>query len=251
MTATRVVLHQFPSSHYNEKARWALDWKGIAHERRDYLPGPHAPQMLRLSKQTATPVLELDGEVIPGSARIIDALERRFPERPLYPADPAERQRALEIQTHFDREFGPAVRTALFSVLLEEPAYVCRLFAGKRSPLVRGLYRGLFPLTRLLMARGNGVTGPDAVAKAFATTERGLDYVAERIGPSGQLAGGAFSVADLTCAAFLALVVDAPHPEMEKPKPIPAGVRGFLARFAAHPAARWALGQYTRHRPRI
>ena len=28
------VLWHFPISHYNEKARWALDWKRIPHVRR-------------------------------------------------------------------------------------------------------------------------------------------------------------------------------------------------------------------------
>ena len=35
------VLWQFTASHYNEKARWALDWKRLPHERRAVLPGPH------------------------------------------------------------------------------------------------------------------------------------------------------------------------------------------------------------------
>src|SRR6267143_212223 len=34
-------LHQFRLSHFNEKARWALDFKGVPHVRRSYLPGPH------------------------------------------------------------------------------------------------------------------------------------------------------------------------------------------------------------------
>jgi len=33
MTGPPVLWH-FPISHYNEKARWALDWKGIPHLRR-------------------------------------------------------------------------------------------------------------------------------------------------------------------------------------------------------------------------
>jgi glutathione S-transferase len=88
MSEHSLVLHQFPASHYNEKARWALDWKGLAHRRISYLPGPHVPRIRRLSGQAQTPVLVLDGRVVAGSAQIIDALERAFPERPLYPEDP-------------------------------------------------------------------------------------------------------------------------------------------------------------------
>ena len=86
------ILWQFRASHFNEKARWALDWKGIRHERRSLLPGPHAPVVLWLTGQTAVPVLQIDGETVADSTRIIEALERRSPERPL-PAPPRREPR--------------------------------------------------------------------------------------------------------------------------------------------------------------
>ena len=79
MADSDLVLHMFPASHYNEKARWALDWKGLPHRRVPYLPGPHAPQIQRLTGQTATPVLVTNGRAIAGSAQIIDALESAYP----------------------------------------------------------------------------------------------------------------------------------------------------------------------------
>ena len=69
------VLWQFTGSHFNEKARWALDWKGVRHERRSLLPGPHALKIWRMTGQTSVPVLELDGRAIHDSTRIIAALE--------------------------------------------------------------------------------------------------------------------------------------------------------------------------------
>jgi glutathione S-transferase len=243
------VLHQFPYSHFNEKARWGLDWKGVRHRRVTYLPGPHFRPIRRLSGQTATPVLELDGVVIPGSAAILDALERRFPERPLLPADPVLRARALELQRRFDDEFGPAVRTAVFSVLIEEPGYLCRIFAtGQRAP-VRWLYRAAFPLTRPLMARGNGVDDPAGVERAFVRVEEALDLVAREAGPTGPLAGEAFSIADLAAAALLAPLVEPGHPDMNRPRPPPERFAAFLARWREHPGARWVCAQYARHRP--
>jgi glutathione S-transferase len=245
-----VVLHQFLHSHYNEKARWALDWKGVPHVRVSYLPGPHLIQIRRLSGQTGTPVLELDGECIAGSARIVAAIEGRFPERPLFPADPGQRRTALAIEEQFDREVGTAVRTALFSVLLEEPTYLSRVFCEGRSRLVRALHRAAFPLNRSGMARANGVGGAAEIARAFARCEEALDEVAKR-GAAGSpaLVGDAFGIADLACAALLAILVDPPHPDMAWPKPLPARMGAFLARWASHPGARWVLDQYARHRP--
>jgi glutathione S-transferase len=249
MDPARVVLHQFAASHYNEKARWALDWKGIPHRRRTYFPGPHALAMQRLSGQRATPVLVLDGEVIPGSARILAVLDRRFPERPLLPEEPKQAERAVALQAHFDDEVGPAVRTAVFSVLIGEPDQLCRTFSQGKPAGPSRLYRRCFPLLRPIIARANGVVDPANVERAFAKSEAALDLVAREVEPSGQLVGERFSLADLACAALLAPLVSPEHPDMAQPRPRPAAIEAFLARFAAHPGAAWVREQYRKHRP--
>lgn len=249
MSEPRIVLHQFQRSHFNEKARWALDWKGLPHVRETYLPGPHVPQMKRLSGQTATPVLVIDGEVIAGSARILAELDRRFPERPLHPADPELRRRALALQQRFDDEVGPAIRTLLFSVLIPEPDYLCEIFASSKPAPVRWLYRRSLPLVKAMIARANAAHDPRDVERARVRTEQALDEVAKTIGPSGQLAGDAFCVADLTAAALLSLLAEPKHPDMARPQPVPARVAELVARYASHPAIAWVNEQYERHRP--
>jgi len=244
-----IVLHQFVSSHFNEKARWALDWKRIAHRRITHFPGPHALAMQRLSGQRATPVLVLDGEVIAGSARIISALDERFPEWRLLPTDPKLAERALALQAHFDAEVGPAVRTAVFSVLIREPDQLCRTFSQGKAAWSSRLYRAAFPLTKLIVARANGVVDPANIERAFAISEAALDLVVREAGPSGQLVGDAFSVADLACAALLAPLVSPDHPDMRAPRPRPVAIEAFLGRFASHPGVAWVREQYRKHRP--
>lgn len=246
--AAKLVLHMFPSSHYNEKARWALDWKGLPHARIPYLPGPHLPQIRRLSGQAQTPVLVMDGDVISGSARIVDALERAFPEPRLYPADPSARERALAVQRRFDDEVGPAVRTLLFAELLHELGHLCALFTRGQPAPKRALYRALLPLVRPVIARGNAVT-PENVPRAAARVEEALDEVARAIGPSGQLVGDAFSVADLGAAALLAPLAELAHPDMARPQPVPPRLEALYARYAKHAAIQWVREQYAKHRP--
>lgn len=248
MSAHDLVLHMFPASHYNEKVRWALDWKGLPHTRIPYLPGPHMPQIKRLSGQPQTPVLVMKGRAIPGSAHIIDELERAYPQPRLYPEDPAARERALETQRRFDDEVGPAVRTAVFSVMIHELGYLCAMFTRGQPALKRVAYRGMLPLVKPLIAKGNGVN-PANVERALALTQQALDETARLVGPSGQIVGDAFSVADLAAAALLAPLANLAHPDMARPQPVPARMAAFYARYEAHPAIQWVREQYAKHRP--
>lgn len=249
MSEPSFLLLQFPYSHFNEKARWAFDFKRVPHRRKSLLPGPHAPFVQRLTGQTAVPIVREGEDLIVGSGAIIDMLEKRYPDPPLYPADAAARRRALEIQQWFDDDVGPCVRRALFSVLLGEPDYVCSMFTEERSGLTRIFYRSTFPLAKGMMKKGMGITGPVAVEEAYKKTAEALDFVAAESAHTGYLAGGAFSVADLAAAALLGPAVAPPDTPMDLPKPRPEALEQWLERWAAHPGAAWVTSVYRRHRP--
>ena len=249
MTTPSVELIQFHRSHYNEKVRWALDWKGVPHVRRSLLPGPHAPTILRLTGKTEVPVLRIDGDVIGGSAAILDALERRFPDPPLLPADATARDTALELARHFDDEVGPVVRRGFIGHILAESTYLCEVFASDRSLLARRAYRVLFPVTKRLMARSMGIRGPASIEAAADATARALDLVAERADRTGYLVGETFTIADLTAAALLAPAVAPDHRDMAYPTPYVASFDRWLGRFRDHPGAAWVRAVYARDRP--
>ena len=129
------VLWHIPVSHYNEKVRWALDLKGVEHERRAPSPPAHIPVARWLTRGRAStfPLLVLDGQAIADSTAIIAALERRHPDPPLYPEDPAERERALELEEFFDEELGPHVRGLAFHEMRKDPAAIAA-FAATMLP---------------------------------------------------------------------------------------------------------------------
>jgi glutathione S-transferase len=242
-----IRLYQFPASHYNEKARWALDWKGIGHERVSLLPGPHAPRMQRLSGRTQTPVLVDGDEVIAGSAEILAHLERRFPEPPLLPTDAGERERALAVAKRFDDEVGPAVRVAMFFEVMSG-AYALRTFCAERSPVVKATYRASFPLVARIMRRSMRIDAGNA-ARGRERTHEALEFVASEAKGSGYLVGDRFSSADLTCAALLMPAVDVG--KLGGPtSPGSDAERAWLARWADHPGAAWVREIYRRHRRR-
>jgi glutathione S-transferase len=243
------VLWQFRASHFNEKVRWALDWKGIVHERRSLLPGPHVPVVMWLTGQKSVPVLRLDGETLCDSTRIIAALERRFPARPLYPADPALRARALELEELFDEELGPHVRRCVFHALLPDTDFASSVMTIGSAPLTRAMYRAAFPLTRVVMRLDMGITD-DGAARSLARVEAAFDRLEREIGPHGYLVGDGFTVADLTAAALLWPLVLAPEFPYPMPTPMPPAVEGILARFRERRGFAWAGEMYRRHRGR-
>src|SRR5262245_39085600 len=120
---------------YPEKARWALDYKRVPHIRHSLLPGPYAAMLLPRFGQKAMPILRHNGRVLKNSAAVLDYVEQIWPDPPLYPADPVQRERALEIQKWFDDEIGPAVRRATFYEWLPHTEYTARRFAtGRVAP---------------------------------------------------------------------------------------------------------------------
>lgn len=245
----RLELHQFPYSHYNEKVRWALDFKSVPHRRISYLPGPHMTALRKLAGTSATPVLRVGGVVVAGSAEIIDVLEGQYPEPPLYPADPGQRRAALDLQDFFDEEVAAAVRRALFAELLQEPAYLCRIFASEKPLLTRLAYRAMQPAIRPVMRHMMKIDSAH-LGTARHTIRAALDRVAAQAGPDGYLVGGRFSIADLAAAALLAPACDVSHPDMALPAPRPARVGAWFAEWAAHPGTAWVRSIYEKHRPR-
>jgi glutathione S-transferase len=240
------VLWQFTGSHFNEKVRWALDWKGVRHERRSLLPGVHIPVVLWLTGQKQVPVLRLGNETIADSTRIIAALERRFPEPPLYPTDPAARARALELEEHFDDEIGPHVRRCVFHAALHDTDFVTGLFTQDAGTIRRAFYRLAFPAIRAAMRLDMGITDAGA-ARSLALLEAAFDRLEREVGPSGHLVGDGFTVADLTAASLL-VPLTVP-PEFPYPLPVPPPrLRELQDRFVKRPGFAWARETYRRYR---
>ena len=243
-----IELLQFPYSPYNEKARWALELKGLAHRTTNLMPGPHLPRLRKLTGQTKTPVVCMDGRYVCGSAAIVAAVEELQPEPRLIPQEPALRARAVEIQHLFDEDFGPPMRGAVLAAIIPHADYTAALFSEGQPAARRFIYRLIFPLARPLIRKGNAIDTPQQIQAGIDATQRAFDYVVAHAGPGGYLAGDSFSVADLTAASFLAAAVDPPHSTMDRPKPRPPSLLAWLERWQSHPGRQWVLEMYQRHR---
>jgi glutathione S-transferase len=238
-------------SHYSEKVRWALAHKRIPHRRRALvLPGAHIPAALWMTRgaQMTFPVMELDGQWIGDSTAIIAVLEERFPEPPLYPADPDERRRALELEDFFDEELGPHIRLLAFHELgndRERFEAVIKRIAPEplaRRSGVAATYARAFTGLRF------GVRNPEAAEAARGKVLAALDRLEAELGDGDYLVGDAFSVADLTAASLfypLVLPEGGPLPTDETP---PEGLERFRAPLKERRGFRWVSEMFRRHR---
>ena len=91
-------LYRIPFSTNVERVALALAYKSIELEWIDVDPDDRS-EVVRVSGQELVPVLVDGDHVLFDSPVILDYLEERFPERPLYPADPARR---AELRTFVD-----------------------------------------------------------------------------------------------------------------------------------------------------
>lgn len=244
-----IELIQFRHSPYNEKARWALDLKRVPHRRRSLLPGPHMGVVKKLTGRTETPVLVLDdGSVVAGSGRILDWLEQHHPAPRLMPDTSVEREQVLAIQQRFDDHITPRIRRAVLDALLRSPRYFAAVFAAAETPLKRRLYSFIVPLAAPLVRKGNGITGPAAVADGIAAAREALDFVATQAKATGYLVGDRFGIADITAATTLATVIRPDNSPMAAPQPVDPLFATLIATFREHPGAHWVRDIYARHR---
>src|SRR5262249_48867738 len=151
--------------------------------------------------QKAMPILRHESRVLKSSAAVLDYVENTWPDPPLYPTDPAQRERALEIQKKFD-EIGAAVRRAAFHEWLPHTEYTARRFATGFAEWQQKLYVRTFPGIRAVMALDMQINAAGAEA-GRALTKEALDFVARHSAQTGYLVGDRFSIADLTAATIL------------------------------------------------
>jgi glutathione S-transferase len=245
----RPVLWQLQISHYNEKVRWALDYKRIPHTRRSMMPGAHRLITKRLAGIDTSPVLQFEDGAVGDSTAILQALEERYPDPPLMPKNPVERDRALALEDYFDEQLGPHIRRAIYWELLPYPELVMPLFTEGASGANKAMLKATFPMLRVGMRRLMNIY-EEPSARSRAKSIEALDRLEGELDGNDYLVGDRFSVADLTAASLfypLALPPEFPYPS-PKWDELPDGAREFLGELRERPGARWVGEMYRRHR---
>ena len=246
------VLWHLPVSHYSEKVRWALDHKRIEHERRAGLGGAHMviAGVLTRGQSKTFPVLRLEGKAIGDSSAIIAALERYRPERPLYPEDPDEQRRALDLEDYFDENLGPAVRLFGWHHLRRDSELLGKVTEKNLPGPVRDFGPARAGVNSFASTFANlrfKVAEPAAEEEARRVINECLDRLEAELGDGDHLVSDSFSVADLTAAALLyPLVLPAEGPQAIQG--VPATAKAYEQELLERSSYAWVERTFAKYR---
>jgi glutathione S-transferase len=226
-------LYVLAPSHYCERARWALQHRGIDFEEVALAPGPHVFKARRLSGKTSLPLLQTDEGVIAGSANIVDWAG-------LAGGD-------LEVERRVADTLGVHCRRMVYSGLLNETPdqAVELLFAGVGSGRLLG--RLLWPLTRRLMVSSMR-TQVEHIPAIENIIRDELAWLEARLNGKRYFMSDAFTRTDLTVASLLSLLVLPPGCAMYAKVQVPPVLRERFGRWSGHPMFAYVRRIYAEHR---
>jgi glutathione S-transferase len=204
-------------SHFNERARWALDRFGLEYEEEPYMPPFHVAAVARVtggrggladhhSTRFSTPVLLTNsGRVLCDSAMIVRWASDSFgtAATTLYPAERRAAIEAFEAQAR-DR-LGPHTRRVGYSIAFSDPKLLASLADRNVGARQARAFRYVAPAVIGAIRRHLEV---DSRASAsLDEVRRFMDEAGAQLGDRQYVFDDRFTAADLTLSALLAPLV--------------------------------------------
>jgi glutathione S-transferase len=242
-------LYTFNLSHFSEKARWALDYEGIAYEEKILLPGPHQLTTRRIAKKTEVPILEHDGKRVQGSGAILDYIADQLGGGKLTPRSAEERARSLELERELDQAFGRGVQRVVYSELLkpEHASKVVDLWSDNGPKWARTFYGFAFPVIASVVKRMYQTNDLALVAQSQEHFLKVMDTLDAQLARTPYLGGEQPSRLDITAAALLGPICQPKEHHVRWPAAPPA-LQPFEAQLKVRPTWRHVLEMYRKHR---
>ncbi len=236
------LLHTFACSHYCERARWALQYKGIAFEEVYHVAGFQKQTMFQMTGQATLPVLQLDKSAqlktrpntVVGSGAILDWC--------MGPSAEAQFEQQCE------DDLGRLVRQFTYAASLRQPNSKVKemlLCGGPKWQLAA--MRMAWPLIVPVMEKQM-----DAYAKKLPQIGEQLDVLLNQINlrlankPYFNKAG--FTRTDITVAALLAPIAKPIQMPLYLPVQLLPDTQLLVKQWQALPLLQWVRNIYDQHR---
>jgi glutathione S-transferase len=221
-------LYQFELSHFSEKVRLVLDYKGLAYRKIEVVPGMGQLDLFRISGQRQVPVLKDGNTVVADSTAIALYLDKTYPDRPIIPTNPQQKANCLLLEQWADNSIGIKGRTILLESLKSSSLRTSILPVG--TPDVLKNLIGSIPTEAIdVLGLGLGFT-PDSMKAAKAEMHRSLDSICLLLSQNScaYLTGDTPTLADLTVAGLSLLLKIPDGPYLNIPHQLKGkGVPGF------------------------
>ncbi|NJR68806.1 MAG: glutathione S-transferase family protein [Synechococcales cyanobacterium CRU_2_2] len=235
-------LYQFELSHYSEKVRFILDYKGLPYRKIEVTPGLGQIDLFRLSGQRQVPLLKDGHEIMADSTAIALYLDEKYPEKPLIPTEPFARAQTLILEEWADMSLGLKGRTAMIGAFNQDPEFR-KAFLPTQTPsqlqsLVDGLPDNVRSVGNLmassvpnllknvvgavpgdLLSMGGAVAGfgPEAVKLANQDLARGLEALSLMLADKPFLVTNQPTLADFAVAALTMYIKFPASPTLNLP----------------------------------
>jgi glutathione S-transferase len=200
-----VRLYTVPASHPSAAAERALQLKGADYERIDLITSLHKPiQRVRFGGWSVPSAIFEDGTKVLGSRRIMRALDERYPEPALFPADDVARANVERAEQWGEEVLQPLARRVAWAALRRAPHAMRSYLDGAKLPLPEGMAMLGAPLVLRTAVRLNGAGDENVRADLVhldSHLQRADDWIAE-----GVLGGEQANAADLQIGSSIRLM---------------------------------------------
>lgn len=245
-------------SHYNEKARWALDDCGIDYEEHRLMPGfsqlgvmiatrGRGGQADNVSTRFSTPVLiTREGEHLCDSTDIARWASKQAGDR-LFP-----NEEVSALVDHYSRSYGAHTRRAAYWHVFRSERALAKMATANVGRVQALAYRAMAPVNSFAIRKLLDITD-EAYARSLARIREVLEEAGRRLERSEYLAGDSFTAADLTFAALSAPVLlvsreegyGATFPSLDD---FQSDTRELVEEIRATRAGKFVLEVFRRHR---
>jgi len=241
------LLYQFPISHYCEKARWALEHKGVEYKIKNLLPGLHVKPLRRMARGTTVPLLHIEGQAIQGSDAIIDFLDAQYTHAPLTPADAQAMQEARDWEQFAAERIADPLRSCFYHYLLEHPRIVIGLFTQDGPWYGRLFYSVTYKKVEQVI-RGGYQINLRTAQLCMRVIGKALDKLDAHLQDNNFLVAEQFSRADLSVCALLSPLVLPERGYMKQDTSLPEELIHFRQQHLNRPVFRWVNEMYNEYR---
>lgn len=194
-------LYQFELSHYCEKVRLILDYKGLPYRKIEVTPGIGQLDVFRLSGQRQVPVLKDGNETIADSTAIAFYLDQKYPDRPIIPTDPQQRALCLIMEEWADESIGMNSRKLLLGSLGQDPSFRSAVLPTSAPSFLKNLVESVPREAFDILGMGGGFS-PDTVKTARKAMQHNLEALSLILSDKPYLITDHPTLADFAVAAL-------------------------------------------------